>query len=116
MTISYEWDLRTQTNTMRRPWVFDSGEEAHDVIRRCVLGPRELEPYATLASFDVAEITNESGAGSLTGGRSCDRSSNIPQQPLPEPFGQVHPSVVGLPITLRSTPGCDSPLGVHAVT
>lgn len=67
VTISYEWDLRTQINTMRRHWAFASGEEAHDVIRRRVLGPRELELYATQAGFDVVEITDESGVGSVTG-------------------------------------------------
>ena len=67
VTISYEWDLRTQINTMRRHWVFDSGDEARDVIRRRVLGPCELKLYATLSRFDVAEITNGSGVGTLVG-------------------------------------------------
>ncbi|WP_128433815.1 class I SAM-dependent methyltransferase [Streptomyces cyaneus] len=67
VTIHYEWDLRTQINTMRRHWVFDSGEEARDVIRRRVLGPRELELYAALAGFDIVEIISESGATRLTG-------------------------------------------------
>ncbi|MDF3142467.1 MULTISPECIES: class I SAM-dependent methyltransferase [unclassified Streptomyces] len=62
VTISYEWDLRTQINTMRRHWVFDSGEECHDAIRRRVLGPRELELHALLAGFEVFEIVNEAGA------------------------------------------------------
>ncbi|MFD7280697.1 hypothetical protein ACFV80_27525 [Streptomyces sp. NPDC059862] len=88
---------------MRRPWVFDSGEEAHDVIRRCVLGPRELELYATLAGFDVVEITNESGAGSLTGGRSCDRSSNIPSSRYPNPSDK----------STRQWSGCRSLCAAH---
>ncbi|MGW0837433.1 class I SAM-dependent methyltransferase [Streptomyces prunicolor] len=67
VTIHYEWDLRTQINTLRRHWLFDSGEEARDAIRRRVLGPRELELYGTLSGFDVAEITNESDAGPLIG-------------------------------------------------
>ena len=62
VTISYQWDLRTQINTMRRHWVFDSGEECHDAIRRRVLGPCELELHALLAGFEVLEIVNEAGA------------------------------------------------------
>ncbi|MFE9029068.1 class I SAM-dependent methyltransferase [Streptomyces iakyrus] len=67
VTINYEWDLRTQINTVRRRWVLGSGEEAHDVIRRRVLAPRELDLYATLAGFDVVEMTDGSGRGTLTG-------------------------------------------------
>ncbi|MCC9153607.1 class I SAM-dependent methyltransferase [Streptomyces parvulus] len=67
VTITYEWDLRAQTNTTRRHWVFDSGEETRDVIRRRVLGPRELELYAALAGFDVLQITDGIGAGTLHG-------------------------------------------------
>ncbi|MEV2213868.1 class I SAM-dependent methyltransferase [Streptomyces sp. NPDC050997] len=67
VTISYEWDLLTQINSTHRHWTFDSGEEAHDVIRRRVLGPRELELHAALVGFDVVEITDESATGSLTG-------------------------------------------------
>lgn len=54
-------------NTMRRHWAFGSGEETRDVIRRRVLGPRELELYATLAGFDVIQITDGIGAGTLNG-------------------------------------------------
>ncbi|MCX5422775.1 trans-aconitate 2-methyltransferase [Streptomyces sp. NBC_00078] len=67
VAISYEWDLRTQINTMRRHWVFDSGEEYHDSIRRRVLGPRELELYALSAGFKVLEIVNEAGALPVSG-------------------------------------------------
>ncbi|MGW0910955.1 class I SAM-dependent methyltransferase [Streptomyces sp. NPDC002784] len=67
VTIGYEWDLRTQINTMRRHWVFDSGEEYHDAIRRRVLGPRELELHALLAGFEVFEIVNETGALTVLG-------------------------------------------------
>ncbi|WP_432080433.1 class I SAM-dependent methyltransferase [Streptomyces sp. WAC 04229] len=67
VTISYQWDLRIQINTMHRHWVFDSGGEVWDVVRRRVLGPRELELYATLAGFDVIEIADETGAAALTG-------------------------------------------------
>lgn len=67
VTIAHEWDLRTQINTMRRHWVFDSGEEANDTIRRRILGPRELELYATHAGFDVLTITDESGGDGLIG-------------------------------------------------
>ncbi|WP_327315790.1 hypothetical protein [Streptomyces sp. NBC_01235] len=34
MTISYQWDLRTQIDTTRRHGVFASAEETQDVIRR----------------------------------------------------------------------------------
>lgn len=67
VTIRYGWDLRTQINTVHRHWVFDSGEEARDVIRRRVLGPRELELYTALAGFELVEITDESGTGPATG-------------------------------------------------
>lgn len=67
VTISYQWDLRTQINTMRRHWAFDSGEECHDAIRRRVLGPRELELHALLAGFEVFEIVNEAGAVPVLG-------------------------------------------------
>jgi SAM-dependent methyltransferase len=67
VTITYDWDLRTQINTMRRHWAFDSGEEYRDTIRRRVLGPRELELYAAHSDFDVVAITDESGGGGLTG-------------------------------------------------
>lgn len=67
VTISYEWDLRTQINTMRRHWMFDSGEECHDAIRRRVLGPCELELHALLAGFEVFEIVNETGAPPVLG-------------------------------------------------
>ncbi|MFC7980679.1 SAM-dependent methyltransferase [Streptomyces sp. NPDC057336] len=65
VTISYEWDLRAQMNTMWRHRMFDSGEETRDVIHRRVLGPRELELYVTLAGFDVIQITDGIGAGTL---------------------------------------------------
>ncbi|WP_328869021.1 class I SAM-dependent methyltransferase [Streptomyces sp. NBC_00287] len=67
VTITYEWDLRTQVNTMRRHWAFDSGEECRDTIRRRVLGPRELELYARFAGFEVLEIVNEAGALPVSG-------------------------------------------------
>ncbi|GAA2928765.1 class I SAM-dependent methyltransferase [Streptomyces enissocaesilis] len=43
VTIDYEWDLRTQVNTMHRRRVLASGVVAQDEIRRRVLFPRELE-------------------------------------------------------------------------
>ncbi|MEU6825569.1 class I SAM-dependent methyltransferase [Streptomyces atriruber] len=67
VAIRYAWDLETQINTMQRHWVFDSGDEAHDVIRRRVLGPRELELHASLAGFEVVEFVDESGSGRLAG-------------------------------------------------
>ncbi|WP_432068256.1 class I SAM-dependent methyltransferase [Streptomyces sp. C10-9-1] len=66
VTIRYEWDLRTQINTMHRQWVLASGEEARDVIQRRVLFPRELEQYATAAGFEIADMVDASGSG-LTG-------------------------------------------------
>jgi hypothetical protein len=52
---------------MRRAWEFGSGQQAQDVIRRRVLGPRELELYAALTGFDVVEITDGIRAGTLNG-------------------------------------------------
>lgn len=68
VTVKYEWDLQTQINTMHRWWVFESGGEARDVIKRRVLFPRELEHYAAGAGFEVVDMVNESGPGApLTG-------------------------------------------------
>lgn len=67
VTIRHEWDLRTQVNTMHRLWTFESGHEARDVIRRRVLFPRELEHYAAGAGFEVVDMVDESGPGTLTG-------------------------------------------------
>ncbi|MGW7072201.1 class I SAM-dependent methyltransferase [Streptomyces sp. NPDC054855] len=67
VTVRYEWDLRTQINTMHRLWTFESGEEAQDVIRRRVLFPRELEHYAAGTGFEVVDMVDESAPGSLTG-------------------------------------------------
>ncbi|MGV9879533.1 class I SAM-dependent methyltransferase [Streptomyces sp. NPDC003006] len=67
VTVRYDWDLRTQINTMHRLWTFESGDEARDVIRRRVLFPRELEHYATGAGFEVVDMANESEPGTLTG-------------------------------------------------
>ncbi|MCP3822911.1 class I SAM-dependent methyltransferase [Streptomyces sp. A3M-1-3] len=66
VTIRYEWDLRTQINTMHRRWVLASGEHAQDEIRRRVLFPRELERYANGEGFEVVDMVDENGAG-LTG-------------------------------------------------
>ncbi|MBT2528051.1 class I SAM-dependent methyltransferase [Streptomyces sp. ISL-99] len=63
VTIGYEWDLRTQINTMHRRWVLPSGDAAQDVIRRRVLFPRELERYASAAGFEIVDMVDESGAG-----------------------------------------------------
>ncbi|MFG2147496.1 class I SAM-dependent methyltransferase [Streptomyces sp. NPDC048696] len=63
VTIQYEWDLRTQINTMHRHWVLPSGEDVCDVIRRRVLFPRELEQYANGAGFELVDMANESGGG-----------------------------------------------------
>ncbi|WP_327324919.1 class I SAM-dependent methyltransferase [Streptomyces sp. NBC_01210] len=66
VTIGYEWDLRTQINTMHRHWMLASGDEAGDEIRRRVLFPRELERYASGAGFEIVDMVGESGTG-LTG-------------------------------------------------
>ncbi|MGW8884765.1 class I SAM-dependent methyltransferase [Streptomyces sp. NPDC055749] len=58
VTIRYEWDLRTQINTLRREWVLASGERACDDIQRRVLFPRELEQYATAAGFEIVDMTD----------------------------------------------------------
>ncbi|MGI9001146.1 MAG: hypothetical protein ACR2GH_05720 [Pseudonocardia sp.] len=56
VTIHYEWDLRTQINTMYRHWLLDDSTEHQDTIRRRVLWPRELELYATLSGFTVVDM------------------------------------------------------------
>ncbi|MFE7116438.1 class I SAM-dependent methyltransferase [Streptomyces sp. NPDC057654] len=66
VTIGYEWDLRTQIDTMHRRWALPSGDEAHDTIRRRVLFPRELEHYASCAGFEVLDMLNDPNAA-LTG-------------------------------------------------
>ncbi|MET8982176.1 hypothetical protein ABZX85_42000 [Streptomyces sp. NPDC004539] len=66
VTVRYEWDLRTQINTMRRTWVFASGERAEDEIRRRALFPREVERYAMAAGFELLDMTDGTGP-ELTG-------------------------------------------------
>lgn len=66
VTIRYEWDLRTQINTMHRHWALPSGDEAQDEIRRRVLFPRELEHYTEHSGFEILDMIDGSGAG-LTG-------------------------------------------------
>nr|WP_203685657.1 class I SAM-dependent methyltransferase [Streptomyces sp. SID14515] len=66
VTIRYEWDLRTQINTMHRHWALPFGDEAQDEICRRVLFPRELEQYAERAGFEILDMIDGSGAG-LTG-------------------------------------------------
>ncbi|MEN8649297.1 class I SAM-dependent methyltransferase [Streptomyces sp. 21So2-11] len=63
VTIGYEWDLRTQINTMHRRWVLASGVIAQDEIRRRVLFPRELEHYASAAGFEIVDMIDELGTG-----------------------------------------------------
>ncbi|MFE1770521.1 class I SAM-dependent methyltransferase [Streptomyces sp. NPDC059008] len=67
VTVRYEWELRTQINTMHRHWAFASGDEAWDVVRRRVLFPRELEHYASGAGFEVVDMVNGVGNRALIG-------------------------------------------------
>ncbi|KOG90389.1 class I SAM-dependent methyltransferase [Streptomyces varsoviensis] len=67
VTISYEWDLRTQINTMHRHWALPSGDDARDTVRRRVLFPRELEHYASSAGFEVLDMLNGPPSATLTG-------------------------------------------------
>ncbi|MFI2368346.1 hypothetical protein [Streptomyces sp. NPDC018833] len=46
---------------MHRHWVFPSGDEARDEIRRRVLFPRELERCARGAGFEVLDMTDGTG-------------------------------------------------------
>ncbi|MGH8901030.1 MAG: class I SAM-dependent methyltransferase [Egibacteraceae bacterium] len=73
VTVSYEWHLRTQIETMHRHWAFDDGRQAHDRIRRRVIFPRELESYLSLAGFELAELFDDNTArhGELTGPVAC---------------------------------------------
>ncbi|MFD0317823.1 class I SAM-dependent methyltransferase [Streptomyces flavalbus] len=66
VTVCHTWDLRTQINTTHRHWVFPSGDEARDEIRRRVLFPRELERYAESAGFEVLDMNDGTETG-LTG-------------------------------------------------
>lgn len=59
--IRYEWNLRSQINTMHREWTLPTGERAHDKIRRRVLFPRELEHYAATAGFQLLDMTDGPG-------------------------------------------------------
>ncbi|MGW0559612.1 methyltransferase domain-containing protein [Streptomyces sp. NPDC003016] len=63
VTMRYEWDLRTQINTMHREWALASGEQARDVIRRRVLFPRELEHYVAAAGFEIVDMADGVGTG-----------------------------------------------------
>ncbi|MGH8887889.1 MAG: class I SAM-dependent methyltransferase [Egibacteraceae bacterium] len=69
VTVSYEWGLRTQIETMRRHWVFGDGRQAQDCVRRRVIFPRELELYLSLAGFELVELFDDDAArrGELTG-------------------------------------------------
>jgi SAM-dependent methyltransferase len=73
VTVSYEWQLRTQIETMHRHWMFDDGRQAHDCVRRRVIFPRELELYLSLAGFELAELFDGNTAryGELTGPVAC---------------------------------------------
>lgn len=73
VTVSYEWRLRTQIQTMRRHWVFENGKQARDCIRRRVIFPRELELYLNLAGFELIELFDDDAArhGDLTGPAAC---------------------------------------------
>ncbi|GAB2811847.1 hypothetical protein GCM10027200_09790 [Lentzea nigeriaca] len=56
VTIEYDWNPRTQINTMRRQWHHDDGREDEDLIRRRVIYPRELELYLDLAGFQLIQM------------------------------------------------------------
>jgi SAM-dependent methyltransferase len=82
VTVSYEWDLRTQINTMHRRWQFADGVEVQDVIRRRVLFPREIELYLASTGFDLLEIFNPGArqAGELTGPSACIAARYVADQ------------------------------------
>jgi SAM-dependent methyltransferase len=73
VTVSYEWDLRTQINIMYRRWRFADGAEAQDVIRRRVLFPREIELYLASVGFELLDIFNPVApqARELAGPSAC---------------------------------------------
>lgn len=54
--IRYDWNLRSQINTMHRHWTLDDGTEHCDEIRRRVLFPREVEQYLTSAGFELVDL------------------------------------------------------------
>lgn len=63
VTVSYEWQLRTQVQTMHRHWVLTDGSQARDCIRRRVIFPRELELYLSLAGFELIELSDDHTTG-----------------------------------------------------
>jgi SAM-dependent methyltransferase len=69
VAIHYDWDLRSQINTMHRHWKLDDGTEHHDEIRRRVLFPQELEQYLTSAGFDLVDLFDrlDNREGKLSG-------------------------------------------------
>jgi SAM-dependent methyltransferase len=101
VTIRYEWELRTQINTMHRHWTFINGAEAQDVIRRRVLFPRELEHYAAGAEFEVVDMVNQNGAGALTGPTAYTVARYRPLTAV----GHSSPSSL-LSAASRAGPGC----------
>jgi hypothetical protein len=69
VTVSYQWQLRTQIQTMHRHWLLADGTQAPDCIRRRVIFPRELELYLNLAGFELIELSDNhtTSHGELTG-------------------------------------------------
>ncbi|MEV3856101.1 class I SAM-dependent methyltransferase [Streptomyces sp. NPDC050095] len=67
VTIQHTWDPATRINTLHRHWAFAAGTEARDVIQRRVLGPQELERFATDAGFEVLGMFDESGGAAPIG-------------------------------------------------
>ncbi len=59
VTVSYEWRLRTQVQTMRRHWMLADGTQARDCIRRRVIFPCELELHLSLAGFELVELFDD---------------------------------------------------------
>ncbi len=55
---------------LRRHWRLDDGREERDVIRRRVLGPREVELYLEAAGFELLDVVDRAQGqdnGRLTG-------------------------------------------------
>lgn len=80
VTIRHTWDLRTQINTMHRHWLFSSGDEVRDEIRRRVLFPQELERYAEGAGFEVLDMLDVAETGDTESGLTGPTAYTVARQ------------------------------------
>lgn len=80
VTVRYEWNPGTRTNTMYRDWRRDDGRVHHDTIRRRVLDRDELERGLADAGFalvDGVEGVDGLVVGRFSGTGGCDMGSVV---------------------------------------